>query len=61
MRRKWKYAPSAEKPRFCTECGRRLHKDEVLVCDHCFADLLLSLLTGSDILPESKLSEEDEE
>jgi len=60
MKRKWKYAPSAEAPRFCTECCRKLRKEEVLVCDHCFANMLLSIL-GEDDRPKEYSEGEDEE
>lgn len=37
---KWKYTKNARKKRYCQECDERLHKNEVFLCEKCFAELL---------------------
>jgi hypothetical protein len=44
MGRKWGYAHHARKARYCEECGRRLNKEEVVICTTCFEELLATLM-----------------
>jgi predicted amidophosphoribosyltransferase len=54
MTPKWKYGPEARKKRFCSVCGKRLKKDEVVLCSACFAELLNTTVEVEEIKEESE-------
>jgi predicted amidophosphoribosyltransferase len=56
MTPKWKYGPEARKPRYCVECGKRLTKEEAIICSGCLAELLTITIE-----PETQDEEQDEE
>jgi len=55
MQRKWKYSQQARKKRYCEVDGKRLNKDEAIICSDCLADLL------KDDISEIENDETDEE
>ncbi len=63
QRRKWTYSREARKPRYCEECGKRLKRNEAVLCASCFAELLTRTIEPeeSEEQTEETEGEEDEE
>ena len=58
---RWRYANHARKARYCDECGKRMRKDEVVLCTSCFTELLNTTLYDDEIEQSGEGEEVDED
>jgi predicted amidophosphoribosyltransferase len=61
MSPKWKYTDDARKRRYCEDCGKRLKKQEAVLCATCLAGLLTDAMPEIEEVGDAEPEEQDDE